>query len=104
RRSAPRRRTGWGSTRAPHRRPHMRTPRMLLAAAAALSTASGLLAQSGVGWSFTYQGQLNVSGQPATGAYDLQFRLFDSTSLGTQVGPTVQVPAVSISRGLFTQS
>ena len=31
---------------------------------------------------FTYQGQLTEAGTPANGSYDLQFKLFDSGTVG----------------------
>ena len=37
---------------------------------------------------FTYQGQLKDGGMPATGAYDLQFRLFDAANSGNHVAGT----------------
>lgn len=46
-------------------------------------------AHAQVGTVFTYQGQLTNAGQPATGAHDLRFRLFDSASGTTQIGPTL---------------
>ena len=36
--------------------------------------------------SFTYQGQLRLSGEPFTGMADLEFRLYDQLSDGTQIG------------------
>jgi hypothetical protein len=39
----------------------------------------------------TYQGKLNDNGNPATGNYDFQFKLFDTTTIGTgtQQGSTL---------------
>jgi hypothetical protein len=34
---------------------------------------------------FTYQGRLTDAGNPASGNYDLQFKLFDAPSGGTQI-------------------
>lgn len=53
---------------------------------------------------FTYQGTLNAGGTPATGTFDLQFKLFDDYAAGTQVGTTICVDNVSVSRGLFSVS
>src|SRR5688572_1596677 len=47
----------------------------------------GLLTPVGSG--FTFQGQLKVSGNPANGSYDFDFRLYDAAEGGTQVGPIV---------------
>lgn len=67
----------------------------------ALATASSALAQT---TAFTYQGRLTDTGNPATGTYDMQFKLFDTPAVGTgtQQGGTVSTPAVAVSAGLFT--
>src|SRR5258708_148916 len=52
--------------------------------------------------SFTYQGRLTDGGTAANGTYDLQFALFDSVSGGTQIGPTLTVPTVAVSAGIFS--
>lgn len=52
--------------------------------------------------SFTYQGRLTDGGSPATNAYDLQFKLFDALSGGTQIGTTVSTPSVQVAGGIFT--
>ena len=51
--------------------------------------------------SFTYQGALNDGGNPANGTYDLQFKLYDALSGGSQIGSTVTVNVVTIANGLF---
>ncbi len=51
---------------------------------------------------FTYQGQLILSGTPVTGVCDFEFRVFDSDSDGTQIGPTQQGLATAVTNGLFT--
>ncbi len=55
---------------------------------------------------FTYQGRLNDGGNPANGNYDMQFRLFDNSSVGqgTQQGATITNPTVSVSSGAFAVS
>jgi hypothetical protein len=50
---------------------------------------------------FTYQGQLTSSGQPAAGAYDFKFSLFDNASGGTQTGPQLCTDNVTVAGGLF---
>lgn len=55
-----------------------------------------------LGSSFSYQGRLLVSGTPATGAYDLHFKLYDSPTTTTQIGSTLSLPGVSVTNGLFT--
>lgn len=53
---------------------------------------------------FTYQGKLNDNGNPASGQYDFQFKLFDTATVGTgtQQGSTIDVPNVSVTAGIFT--
>ncbi len=82
----------------------MRQLRSFVSVAALVLSAGVACAQFGVGTGFTYQGQLNVSGVPANGSYDVQFRLLDSFNGGSQVGPTIARTGVSISKGLFTQT
>ena len=50
----------------------------------------------------TYQGLLKDAGVPASGTYDLEFRLFDDAVAGVQQGPTVCSENVPITDGLFT--
>jgi len=50
---------------------------------------------------FTYQGKLTDNGNPANGNYDMQFRLFDMLTAGTQQASTV-VPNVTVTNGIFT--
>ena len=40
--------------------------------------------------SFTYQGKLEVSGSPANGVFDFQFKLFDSVSGGLKAKSTAR--------------
>jgi hypothetical protein len=53
---------------------------------------------------FTYQGELRQSGTPATGTFDLQFKLYDSLSAGTQIGTTICIDNTAITGGRFTQT
>src|SRR5438552_4142304 len=50
----------------------------------------------------TYQGRLNDGGAPANGVYDLEFRVFDAFSGGSQQGGTVTVYDLGITNGLFS--
>jgi hypothetical protein len=52
--------------------------------------------------SFTYQGKLTVSGTPASGPYDLRFRLYDSDTGGTQQGGTAAADDTQVTNGIFT--
>lgn len=51
---------------------------------------------------FTYQGQLLDAGAPASGVFDLRFRLFSAASGGTQVGSQLCLDNVTVAQGLFT--
>jgi hypothetical protein len=55
-----------------------------------------------VGTAFTYQGQIKRNGALFTGTCDLQFKLWDASSAGTQQGSTLNVNAVSVTGGVFT--
>src|ERR1035441_9088588 len=51
---------------------------------------------------FTYQGQLQNNGSPASGTYNLQFSLFNVSSGGAAVAGPLTSNGVSVSNGLFT--
>jgi len=51
---------------------------------------------------FTYQGKLTDGGNPASGQYDLVFRLFDPS--GTQIGGDLAKGDVQVTDGVFTVS
>lgn len=51
---------------------------------------------------FTYQGRLTDGGSPANGSYDLQFKLFDLLSGGSQQGSTQTLSGVTVTSGVFT--
>jgi hypothetical protein len=53
---------------------------------------------------FTCQGVLSQGGQPANGAFDMQFLLFDAASSGGQIGSTATNVPVTIADGLFNVS
>jgi hypothetical protein len=50
---------------------------------------------------FTYQGELADGGQPSSGAFDFQFRLLDSESGGSQLGPTLCSDDLTVVNGRF---
>ena len=80
-----------------------RTITIVLAAILLLILAVGLgSAQSPVSGAITYQGRLTDSGDPADGAYDFVFRLYDAASGGTLVGGPLSHEDVTVSDGLFT--
>ena len=51
---------------------------------------------------FTYQGALRTGGNPATGQYDFQFKLFDALTAGNQIGSTVNKANITVAGGVFT--
>lgn len=76
---------------------------MLVAAVGLAATlASQAMAQTPLGTSFTYQGELRSSGSPDNGVYDLEFRLSDSANLGLQVGVTLISNDINVVDGRFT--
>jgi trimeric autotransporter adhesin len=69
--------------------------------AVSCALAAGAFAQP-LGTAFTYQGRLIENGSPASGAYDLELKLFDAPAAGAQVGPTLLRDDVPVAGGLFT--
>lgn len=59
---------------------------------------SATLAQS---TAFTYQGELKQGGTPASGTFDMRFRVYDTLAGGSQQGPTACVDNVVVSGGAF---
>src|SRR5437660_12123355 len=55
--------------------------------------------------SFTYQGRLNDGGTPANGTYDMQFKLYETGTVGTgslQASPnTVTTCTVQVTNGIL---
>ena len=51
---------------------------------------------------FTYQGKLGTSGQPAEGSHDFVFRLFDAETSGIQIGSDLVQSGIDVSGGVFT--
>ncbi|HEY1787343.1 MAG TPA: tail fiber domain-containing protein [Verrucomicrobiae bacterium] len=79
------------------------TIRTLALALLALVTLNSQLSTARAqGTAFTYQGELNSSGSPVSGSYDLTFALFSVSSGAGQVGNSVTNSAVLVSNGLFT--
>lgn len=70
-----------------------------LAVSALLANVAG--AQS-VNHSFTYQGEIQSTGLPATGLHDLRFSLFGSAGGSDQIGTTLCLDNVQVSGGRFT--
>src|SRR6478736_3051163 len=57
---------------------------------------------SAQGSAFTYQGQLNANGAPASGSYDLRFAIYPAFNGGSILGSAVTNTAVVVSNGFFT--
>jgi hypothetical protein len=71
----------------------------LLVLLALLAVDDGLRGQ---GTAFTYQGQLQNDGGPATGNYDFTFSLYNNSGTNTgQVGSTLTILDVGVTNGLF---
>jgi hypothetical protein len=54
------------------------------------------------GTAFTYEGQLNLSGSPANGSYDLTFTLYGASTNGNLISGPVTNSATAVSNGRFT--
>lgn len=50
---------------------------------------------------FVFQGKLQDGGTPANGTYQFQFRMFDASSGGSQVGQTLSDIPASVTNGIF---
>ena len=51
---------------------------------------------------FTYQGKLTDAGSPASGSYQMQFKLFDALAGGGQIESTITDVPVTATQGIFT--
>src|ERR1035437_3529010 len=89
-----------------NRRNFMKTKLHYLFIALALLALSTLNSQLSTafaqGTAFTYQGQLSNSSGPASGTYDLTFKLWNASTSGAQVGGILTTSSTVISNGLFT--
>lgn len=71
-------------------------------AVAVLAALTSLTASSARAEPFTYQGQLQDAGTPASGIYDFRFQLFNAPVGGAQIGPTLTFNDVLVTDGVFT--
>lgn len=55
-----------------------------------------------VSTAITYQGALREAGSPASGNYDLRFRLYSAATGGTQIGSALCVDNLLVADGVFT--
>jgi hypothetical protein len=81
---------------------HILTYTAAATVAAAMASGTAALASGPVGTTFTYQGQLQHNGEPASGEVDLLFRLYDGPAGFNQIGLTLFVEDFEISEGVFT--
>jgi hypothetical protein len=51
---------------------------------------------------FVFQGQLQSTGTPANGSFDMEFALFDLVGGGSQIGSTLTRSGVAVSNGIFS--
>lgn len=72
---------------------------LLLALVAVVSFVGTAAAQT---TTFTYQGKLTDAGNAANGSYQMEFKLFGSTSGTDQFGGAITNPNVTVSQGIFT--
>jgi hypothetical protein len=49
-----------------------------------------------------YQGNLDIDGSPASGNYDIQFKLFDAATDGAQQGSTLEQLNLTVTNGAYT--
>ena len=63
-----------------------------------LFLATPLLAQTSA---FSYQGQLNDGGTPANGSFQMEFKLFNNATSGSQIGTTISDVPVTVTSGTF---
>jgi hypothetical protein len=56
----------------------------------------------GQGARFNFQGRLNDGAAPANGAYDLQFKLYNSITGGGQIGSAFFCPNTTVINGVFS--
>lgn len=62
----------------------------------------GASAQTNVESTFTYQGQLQLSGEPFSGEVEMVFRLFGVDEGGSELAPSVTVENLEVSSGIFS--
>jgi hypothetical protein len=68
-------------------------------ALAALAVLSSLALAQPLSTAFTFQGELDNTGSPVSGVYDLRFTLFDAVTGGAQQGPQLCSDNVTVTNG-----
>ncbi len=76
--------------------------KLWLVACAGLALGAAAAAQTPVGTSFTYQGELRQSGSPVAGNVDLKFRLYSAATNGAPLGGEIAVNNIAAPNGRFT--
>src|SRR5580704_8087881 len=86
------------------RKPQLMKTKLGFAAVVLLFATLGLPLSTAfaTGTAFTYQGQLQNNGSPASGTYNLTFTLFNTYTGGVAVAGPLTNNAVGITNGLFT--
>jgi hypothetical protein len=67
-----------------------------------LALLAGINQSAAQGTAFTYQGQLQDNGSPASGTYNLAFTLFTNNTGGVAVAGPVSTNGITVANGLFT--
>ncbi|MCE2654433.1 MAG: hypothetical protein LW650_13560 [Planctomycetaceae bacterium] len=80
----------------------MATPALLMAAI--IGCPAGAVGLQPLTSAFTYQGELGSAGAPASGTYDIRFRLYDAVTGGVQIGGTVCSDNLAVEAGRFSAS
>src|SRR5262245_45789925 len=78
----------------------MNIRRSVLAAALLAVAGAAAPVHASVSTSFTYQGQLKVSGTVVNGAADLRFSLWTASTGGTRIGSTLDSPGLTVTDGM----
>lgn len=66
-----------------------------------LALAASASAQTPQAEQFSYQGYLELNGQPANGSFPMAFKLFDAASGGNQIGSTLNSLGIEVTGGAF---
>lgn len=80
---------------------HRRLAQIVVSLACTLGSAAALSA-SPFSTGFTYQGRLELAGQPVSGAVALRVGLYAAPSGGSPIGSVIEFPAVAVDGGTFS--
>lgn len=79
----------------------MKISKFIAASLISASLMTAIFAQSSV---FTFQGRLTDMSNPPTAVYQMEFKLFDASAGGNQIGVTITNENISVVQGVFTLS